>query len=583
MATSSKHNEIWDADGKILGNAPQWAKYRKQLDEDFQEPYKGGTDKLSQQMAKAVRMIDEMRPTGPDDKAFLGDSSALTYTYPEVKDVKIPQKASSLDDVVAECVDMFNGMPDVSSPLTMSNVWPQPNNASIIASMLPLIFAPNIIEGEYAWNVHKAELESGGMLANLFGWEPTKAGAIYTYGGSGCWLYGLKYALTRVLPGSREKGVRTDGKVLVSSQSHYCRQNATDWTGLGMDNVVVVPTDPDSNTMDVAALEAILKDLTSKGIPVIEVVCTMGTTDANAFDPVAEVRRLLDKYPNAAPYGKALIYCDAVCGWSWQAFNFYDFEKNPLGFSPEALRIMKINADKMNGIHLADAVGIDFHKFGFSPYISSCFLYKDAAEFENLLRRGSYAYLQEVTPYNPMYYSLEVSRSAAGSMAGYATLKYLGMEGLQAVLGGILEVKLFMDSLVEKEPEMALCNSEDSGFTTLFRVYPKGTDGKRQYRLENNDPAYRADLLANNRLQQAIGEKMFHWFLEGKKINGKPAPHISYSTGFSTAAWNADGKDSEGMVYAIKTYPMNVFNNPEVMKHVITCLLAARDEVEKGI
>lgn len=240
---------------------------------------------------------------------------------------------------------------------------------------------------------------------------------------------------------------------------------------------------------------------------------------------------------------------------------------------------MKTNTAKMNGIHLADAVGIDFHKFGFSPYISSCFLYKDAAEFENIMRRGSYAYLQEVTPYNPMYYSLEVSRWAAGSMAGYATLKYLGLEGLQAVLGAILEVKLDMDSLVEKQPEMVLCNSEDSGFTTLFRVYPKGSDAREQYRLENNGRGHRADLLANNRLQAAIGEKMFNWFLEGKLINGKPSPHISYSTGFSTAAWNADGADPEGMVYAIKTYPMNVYNNPEVMDHVITCVLAARDAV----
>lgn len=530
-------------------------------------------------MAKAVKLIDNLRPTGPQDKAFLGDSSALTYTYPDVKNARIPEKSSSLDEVMAECVKMFNGMPDVSSPLTMSNVWPQPNNASIIASMLPLIFAPNIIEGEYAWNVHKAELESEGMLANLFGWEPTKAGAIYTYGGSGCWLYGLKYALTRVLPDSRSKGVRTDGKVLVSSQSHYCRQNATDWAGLDMDNIVVIPTDPDSNTMGLKALEATLADLTSKRIPVIEVVCTMGTTDANAFDPVADVRRLLDQYPNPAPYSKALLYCDAVCGWSWQTFNFYDFDKNPLGFSPEALRMMKTNTAKMNGIHLADAVGIDFHRFGFSPYISSCFLYKDAAEFENIMRRGSYAYLQEVTPYNPMYYSLEVSRWAAGSMAGHATLKYLGLEGLQAVLGGILEVKLDMDSLVEKQPEMVLCNSEDSGFTTLFRVYPKGSDARKQYRLENNDRGHHADLLANNRLQAAIGEKMFNWFLEGKLINGKPLPHISYSTGFSTAAWNADGADPEGIVYAIKTYPMNVYNNPEVMDHVITCVLAARDAV----
>ncbi len=579
MANTRNRSDIWNIDGEILGNAPRWATYRKQLDSEFPAPYKGGTDSLAVAMKKAVELIDDLRPD-PDGKAFLGNSSTLDYTLPAVKDRKIPQKAESLDKVVADCVSLFNGMPDVSSPLTMSNVWPQPNNASIIASMLPLIFAPNIIEGEYAWNVHKAELESGGMLADLFDWEPTKAGAVYTYGGSGCWLYGLKYALTRVLPGSREKGVRTDGKVLVSAQSHYCRQNATDWTGLGMDNVVVIPTDPENNQMDLAALDAVLKDLTSRNIPVIEVVCTMGTTDASVFDPITEVRRLLDKYPNAAPYGKALLYADAVCGWSWQTFRYYDFEANPLGFSSEALRVIKKNYDQIKGIHEADAVGIDFHKFGFSPYISSCFVYRDAAEFENIMRRGSYAYLQEVTPYNPMYYTLEVSRTAAGSLAGWATLKYLGLEGLQAVLGGILEVRLYMDSLVNEQTEMVMTNSDDTGFTSLFRVYPKGTDAREQYSRELNDRAYRADLLRNNRFQQAVGEKLFQWYLEGHKINGKPTPHIAYSTGFRNASWNEDGADAEGTVYTLKTFPMNVYNNPVVMDHVITSVLAARDEVE---
>lgn len=579
MADLKDRGNIWDADGKILGNAPEWAKYRKQLDSEFPAPFKGGADNLAAAMKKAVELIDGLRPE-PGGKAFLGNSSRLDYTLPDVKDRKIPQKAESLDNVVKDCVSLFNGMPDVSSPLTMSNVWPQPNNASIIASMLPLIFAPNIIEGEYAWNVHKAELESGGMLADLFGWEPTKAGAVYTYGGSGCWLYGLKYALTRVLPGSREKGVRTDGKVLVSAQSHYCRQNATDWTGLGMDNVVVIPTDPENSQMDLKALEATLKDLTEKGIPVIEVVCTMGTTDASVFDPIADVRRLLDKYPNKAPYGKALLYADAVCGWSWQTFRNYDFDNNPLGFSAEALRVIKKNYEQIKEIHEADAVGIDFHKFGFAPYISSCFVYRDAAEFENIMRRGSYAYLQEVTPYNPMYYTLEVSRTAAGSLAGYATLKYLGLEGIQSVLGGILEVRLYMDSLVNAQTEMVMTNADDTGFTSLFRVYPKGTDAREQYSRELNDKAYRADLLANNRFQQAVGEKLFQWYLEGHEINGKPTPHIAYSTGFRTASWNADGSDSEGYVYTLKTFPMNIYNNPIVMDHVITSVIAARDAVE---
>lgn len=577
--TDKNRQQIWDADGSILGNAPQWAKYRQQLDSEFPSPFKGGTDALADAMKKAVEQIDDLRPE-EGGAAFLGDSSRLDYTYPEVKVKKIPQHSGSLDKVIGDCVKLFKGMPDVSSPLTMSNVWPQPNNASIIASMLPLIFAPNIIEGEYAWNVHKAELESGGMLADLFGWDSAKAGAVYTYGGSGCWLYGLKYAITRVLPGSREKGVRTDGKVLVSAQAHYCRENATDWSGLGMDNVVVIPTDPESNRMDLGALEDKLREFTSAGIPVIEVVCTMGTTDASVFDPIAEVRTLLDKYPNAAPYGKAVLYADAVCGWSWQTFKDYDFNKNPLGFSEEALKVIKKNYEQIKGIHYADAVGVDFHKFGFAPYVSSCFVYRDAAEFENIMRRGSYAYLQEVTPYNPMYYTLEVSRTAAGSLAGWATLKYLGIEGLQAVLGGILEVRLYMDSLVEKQTEMVVADADDTGFITLFRVYPKGTDAREQYSRELNDRSHRAELIAGNRFQQAIGEKMFKWYLEGHKINGKPTPHIAYSTGFRNASWNEDGADAEGTVYALKTYPMNVYNNPVVMDHVITCVLAARDAVE---
>ena len=579
MSDNKHSRQIWDKDGSILGNAPRWAKYRQLLDSEFPSPFKGGNDGLAAIMKKAVEEIDNLRPA-PDGNAYLGDSSRLDYTLPEVKACKIPENSTDLDTVIGDCVKLFNGMPDVSSPLTMSNVWPQPNNASIIASMLPLIFAPNIIEGEYAWNVHKAELESGGMLADLFGWEPTKAGAVYTYGGSGCWLYGLKYALTRVLPHSRQKGVRTDGKVLVSAQAHYCRQNATDWSGLGMDNVIVIPTDPETNKMNLSALEEELRTLTAAGIPVIEVVCTMGTTDASVFDPIADVRTLLDKYPNPAPYGKALLYADAVCGWSWQVFKHYDFEGNPMGFSAEALEVIKNNYRQIKDIHYADAVGIDFHKFGFAPYISSCFVYRDSAEFQNIMRRGSYAYLQEVTPYNPMYYTLEVSRTAAGSLAGWATLKYLGIEGLQAILGGILEVRLYMDSLIGKHPDMVMADPDNTGFITLFRVYPKGTDAREQYTRELQEKDMRAALIAGNRFQQAIGEKMFQWYLEGHRVNGRPTPHISYSTGFRTASWNEDGADSEGMVFALKTYPMNVYNNPIVMEHVIECVLAARDEVE---
>lgn len=559
-------------------HSPKWAKYRQLITTEFPSPFRNPQDPLSKSIAKAVTQIDALKPE-PDGPAYLGSSSKLTYTYPEVKNAQINPGTMSVDEVIQDVVDMFQGMPNVSSPLTMANVWPQPNTASIIASILPLIFMPNIIEGEFSWNVHKGELESAGMLANLFGWDPTKAGCIYTYGGSGCWFYGAKYALTRVLPDSRQKGIRTDAKIIASMESHYCRENVSDWSGLGMDNVVLIPTDPQTNQMDVNLLEAKVKELTEAGTPVASIVCTIGTTDASVFDPISEARRILDKYPNPHPYGPALLYADAVAGWSWMVFKDYDFGNNPLEFSDQVLRVIKQNLEMVKGISEADAIGVDFHKFGFSPYISSCFVYRDAAEFESIMRRGSYAYLQEVTPYNPMYYTLEVSRSGAGSLAGWATMRYFGMEGFQAVLGGILEVRYYFQDLLEKHDNIVCVDPDDTGFITLFRIYPDGVFADDQFRKEDTDPSYRDQLIANNKLTEAIGEKLFQWYLDGKKINGKYTPHMAYSTGFSTAAYNGDGSDPDAVIYALKTYPMNVFVTPEVMQHVVDCVVAARDEV----
>ena len=579
-AAPKTYESHWKHDGAVHPHAPKWAKYRTDMASEFPLPYRGGKDPLAEQIGKFVAKLDELRPEkgGP---AYLGEKPALTWTYPEVKDVKIKQEMTDLDGVLDEVVKMFNGLGNWGSPLTMCNVLPQGNTAAIIASMMSQVFAPSLIEGEYSWNVQRAELETAGMLGNLIGWDPLNTGAIYTWGGSGCWTYGLKYGITRVLPDSRMKGVRVDAKVICSQQAHYVQQNSSDWTGLGMDNIVRVQTDVATNGMDLVDLERILKDLKAKKTPVAAVVCTMGTTDSSAFDPIGKVRELLDRYPNPKGYGKTVLYADAVVGWSWIYFKDYDFANNPLGFSDRILPILRRNGEAMKEISHADAVGIDFHKVGFAPYVSSCFLYKNAAEFEALHRRGSDAYLQVRTPYNPMYYTLEVSRTASGALAGWATLKYFGLEGMQAILGGILETKYYLYDLIDEQPDMVCVNPEDTGLITLYRVYPKGTNAKAQFQKELTDPAGRADLVRNNILTEAVGNKLFEWFRAGKKIDGKFTPWMSFSTGFRAAEYNRDEKDSEEMVFALKSFPMNVFVTPEIMKWTVHCVHAARDEVLK--
>ena len=211
-----------------------------------------------------------------------------------------------------------------------------------------------------------------------------------------------------------------------------------------MDNVIRVQTDIATNQMDVVDLERILKELDG----VEDTGCGRRLHDGHdglqRFDPIGKVRALLDRYPNPEGFGKAILYADAVVGWSWIYFRDYDFAKNPLGFSERILPILRQNGEMMKEIEHADCVGIDFHKVGFAPYVSSCLPLQGRRRVriapsprQGCLSAGPHAVQPDV-----LHARSVADRS--GALAGWATLKYFGIEGMQAILGGILETKYYL-------------------------------------------------------------------------------------------------------------------------------------------
>lgn len=568
--------EVFAENGRPKRAAPKWAKVRDSMKNHFPSYHYTPIDSFATEVHESIKLLNTLKPP-KDGPAFLG-SDPSGPDYREVTDAELPEEGKPLADVVDESVDLFNGMMNLAHPLCMPNVIPNANKAGIIGAMMADTFSPNIIEGEYAWGVEKAEMESAAMVARLIGWDPLEAGGIYTYGGSGCYLYGMKYALTQVLGvHSRCHGIRTDGKLLVSQQGHYAKMNSTDWTGLGMNNIVDIETDDDSNAMDIEDLECKMKYYHKRGIPIISIVATMGTTDAFAIDPVDKIRALINKYPNKKEYGPTFLYCDAVIGWSFLTFNNYDFEKNHLKFTKPVLDKIKRNYDLIKTIKHADAVGIDFHKTGWAPYNCSLFMMKKLNHFRELLTRPGSAYLQERTPYNPGLYSCEVSRSGAYAMAGWATLNYFGHNGFQSVLGGILELSHFLRGRLKKEECMVCANKDDHGFVTLIRVYPEGVDAEEQYENELSKKEYQDDLVKYNKLQQDTANVLWDWFRSGQKIEGMYGPYTSYTSGFRTTDYNDDFSNSRAVVYALKSFPMNVNTNHHTMNQLIKMIKIARD------
>lgn len=108
----------------------------------------------------------------------------------------------------------------------------------------------------------------------MIDWKDTEASGIYTFGGKGCYLYGLKYAITQVFgTKSRYQGLRKDGKVLVFQQGHYAKNTTADWVGLGMD---IINTNNGKNEMDLEHLEENMAYYHSNGIPIVCIILYHG-------------------------------------------------------------------------------------------------------------------------------------------------------------------------------------------------------------------------------------------------------------------------------------------------------------------
>jgi L-2,4-diaminobutyrate decarboxylase len=307
--------------------------------------------------------------------------------------------------------------------------------------------------------------------------------------------------------------------ILCSDCAHYACRTVANWLGLGEDQLIKVPTTED-NQIRVDAFERQLTDVVHSGRRVACIVATMGTTDAFGLDDLAAMVRVRDQVVQShgldyVPH----VHADAVIGWAWSVFNAYDFDANPLGFRHRTVRALAGTARRIRHLGLADSIGVDFHKTGFTPYISSAILVKDAHDLERLARRD------EETPYvfqsgerHPGRYTLETTRAGGGPLAAIANLRLFGVQGLQALLGHLVAMAEELREHLEGHHATTVLNGDNFGPVTLFRVYPDGVDTFSMPEQERTDPACRDLLHAHNAYNRRIFEQVQADALQGAGV-----------------------------------------------------------------
>lgn len=513
---------------------------------------------------RALDQVDALKSQTP----ILG--TPLEPDYARARASHVDEQGRVLEAVIPELVSYLQGMFIWGHPQSQINVVPNPTIASVIGVLLPLLYNPNLCSDESGRRFAEAEVRATSMLAELVGYDAKTSGGVFTFGGTGTLLYGIKVGLEKAAPGSGRKGLKDDAVVLVSSQGHYSCLTVANWLGIGQDNVISVPSHW-NNSIQLEALEAAARQALSAGKKIAAFVATMGTTDAFGIDDLRAIdglrRRLADEFSlDYLPH----LHGDAVIGWAWSVFNDYNFLQNPLGFRGRTVRALAAVEHDMRHLRLADSIGIDFHKTGYTPYTSSLVLFREAVDFERIARtRDTMPYLYQSGEHHPGMYTLETTRSATGPMAALANLLLLGKEGYRSLLGHAVEMAEVLRELIESHPNLTVLNGENMGPVTLFRAYPDGVDTFSVKPRERSDAGYRAQVLAHNEYNRRIFERVHAEALAGQGVV------ISLTNCYRQT-------DFGDPIVALKSYVLSPFADERRMQAIVEHVVAARRAVDEA-
>lgn len=507
---------------------------------------------------RALDGVDALKSQTP----VLGDSVAADFKNARLS--RIAELGESLETVAPQLIEHLEGMFINGHPRSQINVTPQPTIASIIGVLLPAIYNPNLCSEESGRRVSEAEVRVAAMMIDLLGLPPETAGGVFTFGGTGCTLYGVKAGLEKAMPGASRVGLNGRAVVLASEHSHYACLSVASWLGIGQDQATLVRSHTD-NSVDLAALASAAREALQRGDRIAAIVATMGSTDAFGIDNLQAIVALRDELVQEFSLDyKPHVHADAVIGWAWSMFNDYDFGANELRFRGRTLRALAAARHRIAHLHLADSIGIDFHKTGFAPYVSSLVMFRDRGDLDRIGRsKASMPYLYQTGHYHPGMFTLETTRAGGGPLAALGSLLLLGKQGFRVLLGHAVEMAEVLREHLESHPDLTVLNGENVGPVTLFRVYPPGVDTFSIKSREQHDESFRPQLREYNEYNRRVFQTAHAEALAGRGVA------ISLTDCYRQ-------NDFGDPIVALKSYVLSPFSDESRMESIVKHVLAAR-------
>jgi len=392
--------------------------------------------------------------------AFLGRTPNAHYTFLKEYE-EIPSFPKNQEEVLNISTQVLAGQMRWHSPLTLYNVNPPTMFNTVVASTIMNMYNPNSMAQNTSAGLLEMEKQIARQLSGLIGWDDNKSAGVFTPGGKVCISYAIKCGLNRCGSHSEKEPV-----IIFSEINHFSIESSCYMLGLPKSSLISIPINS-SGTIDLHLFNEVLTHCFEKNIPIACVIFSGGNTTHCAIENVKEGKEAISqavlKY--GSPY-EPYLYFDIVVGWPWLFFKDYDFKKNVLDIGVEALRKIMHVVDVLKHSEQADGAGIDFHKYGFTPFANSIFLTKKASELYHVSGVSVKEMFRE-----PYHYTFSNSRSGTDIISAWNVLQSVGVQGFQSYIANMVNVaNIFANELPSYGFEI-LDKGDTYGFATIAWAY----------------------------------------------------------------------------------------------------------------
>ena len=265
---------------------------------------------------------------------------------------------------------------------------------------------------------------------------PDTASGLFVTGTSMANLLGVLIARTAMLGvGVRRYGVAAEPARLVaytSAASHGCITQAMDLSGLGTEQVRIIPTNR-NHQINLDALEQEIAADRNAGFTPFVIIGTAGTVDIGAIDDLAGLARI-------ARRENLWFHVDGAFG---------------------ALAILAPDiAPRLAGIEDADSIALDFHKWAQVPYDAGFILVRDGTIHRDTFASPA-AYLRRETrglaagATWPCDLGPDLSRGFR-ALKTWFTLKVHGTDAIGAVISRTCALARYLEAKIKATPALEL-------------------------------------------------------------------------------------------------------------------------------